>query len=100
MGIKPTQVNKEIVLPEGLTLRPATKADFTSLYEMWLEYEQQLYGTQESSFEEALIRWTTPDLDLEQDSLLAFDQAGQLVAWLRLNHDRFAEFRISVQVRP
>src|SRR5258708_1659554 len=99
MGNEQVHMINKHALPEGLTLRPATKADFPLLYEMILDYEQQLFGTQESSFEELQMRWTLPGLDLAQDSRLAFDQTGRLVAYLRFNHAEFAEFQIGVQVR-
>ena len=72
------------LLPQELSTRPATEADFASVYEMTCAYKLALDGKVETTLEDIWGTHLAPGVNLAGDSCLAFDQAGQLVGYMRL----------------
>lgn len=87
------------LLPEGLSTRPATEADFASIYEMTRAYELAHDGKAETTLEDIRETHLAPGVDLAKDSCLAFDQAGQLVGYMRLKQEQYAKFTLLLRVR-
>lgn len=87
-------------LPAGLTMRPATSADFENIYGLVQAYELVHYGKVDSKLEDVRQGWTAPHTDLAEDSRLVFDQAGHLVGYLWIEHSRYAKFFIIVRLHP
>ncbi len=87
-------------LPEGLTLRPATEADFESVYEIVREHELLQHGRVEAKLEDTQRSWTASNINLAEDSLLAFDEAERLVGYLRLGQEQHVQFWFAVGTRP
>lgn len=81
-------------------MRPATTADFESIYEIVQEYELIHYGEVEVKIEDIQRGWTSPNTNLEHDSRLVFDCDGRLVAYMRLEHTRQTKFYTVVRLRP
>jgi GNAT superfamily N-acetyltransferase len=54
----------------------------------------------EAKLEDVLRNWTAPNVNLAQDSCLSFDQAGRLIAYMRLEHTRYTKFSVYVRVQP
>lgn len=87
------------LLPKGLSTRPATEADFASVYEMTRAYEFALDGKAETTLEDIRRTHLAPGVNLAQDSCLAFDQAGQLVGCMRLEQEQYAKFTLVLRVQ-
>lgn len=88
------------ILPPGLTTRPADLADIEDIYNLVRAYELLHYGKVEIDLDETRIIWTGPGLNLAEDSRLVFDQTGQLVGYLRMEHNNYAKFHIAIRVLP
>lgn len=87
-------------LPEGLTTRPATLADIENIHNLVQVYETLHYGKAEERLDETRASWTGPGLNLTEDSCLVFDRAGQLVGYLRLEHNKYAKFYAAIRILP
>lgn len=88
------------ILPEGLTMRPATPADFESIYDLVRAYELVHFGKVISTLEDIRTGWTGPDTNLEEYSRLVFDQSGRLVAYAQLDHARSTKFYVGMCLHP
>lgn len=87
-------------LPEGLTTRVATLADLENIYELVCAYETIHYGKPDVTLDDLRTSWTAPDTNLEENSRLAFDQGGQLVGYLRMEHSKHAKYYIAIRIQP
>lgn len=81
-------------------MRPATPADFESIYELVRAYELVHFGTVISKLEDIRTGWTGPDTNLAEHSRLVFDQSRRLVAYAQLDHTRHIKFYVSVRLHP
>lgn len=88
------------ILPQGLSERPATLDDLDSIYNLSRAHDLALYGEEEFTREDIRVRFSGPDVNLEEDSRLVFDQEGQLVALLLLTQQMRAKFFVMLRVRP
>jgi len=87
------------LLLEGLSARPATEADFASIYEMTRAYELAHDGKAETALEDIRETHLAPEVDLAKDSCLVFNQAGQLVGYMRLKQEQYAKFTLLLRVQ-
>lgn len=81
MGIKTNDRILQSGLPEGYTFRPARLDDSAELTELINLISQFSIG--ENELEEPLVRTELecPGFDMDEDSLLLFNQQGQLIAY-------------------
>lgn len=87
------------LLPEGLSTRPATEADFVSIYEITRAYELTYDGKAETTLEDIRQMHLAPGVSLAKDSCLTFDQTGQLVGYMLLRHVQYAKFTLLLRVQ-
>lgn len=90
----------ETLLPEGITSRPATLADFEAIYDLVQAYELAHCGEVDQSLEDVQTNWTAPGVNLEEDSRLVFRQDGQLIGYMRLMHHQYAKYDCTIRIRP
>lgn len=88
------------ILPEDLTARPGTVGDIEQVYELIRTCELVDYGLLDDTLEQVRTEWTGPRVNLAEDSLLAFDQAGRLVGYVRLGQEQYAKFSMAMRVHP
>jgi mycothiol synthase len=77
-------------LPEGYSVRPATRGDAPAITEMFIEQETLMNGDPESTVEDLYDDWSTPGFDMERDSwvILRDDEVvGYVVIARRLPPD-------------
>jgi mycothiol synthase len=88
------------VLPEGLTVRPATLDDVPAIYSLLQSHEQGLYGYTDKILAFVRMAYSSPTLDLTEDTYLIFDQAKRLVGSMLLEHSMYANFEVTICVLP
>src|SRR5689334_8852928 len=87
------------LLPDGLSTRPATEADFVAIHEMTHAYELAYDGKAETTLENIRRTHLAPGVNLAKDSCLAFDQAGQLVGYMQLRQEQYTKFTIVLRIQ-
>ena len=90
----------ETILPRGLTTRPATMDDIDVLYGLSHAHDLAQYGEDEYTREDLLNIFSGPNVNLENDTRLAFDQEGQLVGSLFFEDHKHAKFFITTRIHP
>jgi mycothiol synthase len=65
-------------LPEGYSVRPATRDDAAAITEMFIEQETLMNGDPESTVEDLYDDWSIPGFDMERDTWVVF--SGDLLA--------------------
>lgn len=88
------------VLPESLTVRPAGLDDVSMIYGLLQSYECALYGYTDKFLAYVQATYSSPTLDLAEESRLVFDRAGQLVGSMLLEQSMYASFSVTVCVFP
>lgn len=88
------------ILPDGLTTRPATLADLATIYALVQAYETAHYGMVDATFEGLKMDWMAPDVNLAEDSCLAFDRGERLVGYVRVAHEQYAKYYFACRVHP
>lgn len=81
-------------------MRPATMDDLDLLYGLSHDYDISQYGEDEYSREDLRTIFSEPNVNLEQDMRLAFDQEGRLVGSLFFQHHKYAKFSVKTYVHP
>lgn len=94
--------NKEMsnILLGGLTLRPATIEDARIIYRLLEAYDYALFGEPDFTPGDVQNMLTRPKINLVEDSLLAFDEAGRLVGMLMLEQNMDAKFSVMMRLLP
>src|SRR5579885_2264004 len=93
----------ESILPQGLTMRPATLDDIDMLYSLSHDYDVSQYGAdgeEEYTREDIRIIFSGPDVNLERDTRLVFDREGRLVGSLFLEDHKHAKFFVTTRIHP
>jgi len=88
------------ILPDGLTMRSATLADFATIYKLVQAYEAVHYGMVDVTFEGFTTDWTAPDVNLAEDSRLVFDRDERLVGYIRMIHEQYAKYHFACRIHP
>ncbi|HEY3994063.1 MAG TPA: GNAT family N-acetyltransferase [Ktedonobacteraceae bacterium] len=88
------------VLPEELTMRPATREDIKNVYRLSRACDIAQYGQEEYNLDDIQMIWTGPGVNLAEDSLVVFDQIGRLVGSLLVQQQRYAKFYIGLRILP
>lgn len=89
-----------ITLPEGLILRPVTREDLEAIHRLVQAYDCAHYGYADNPFSGVQAWFSAPGLDLAEDTCLAFQQDGQLVASMLLEQHLHAKFFVTVRILP
>lgn len=88
------------LLPEELAIRSATLADIETIHGLIQAHEVALYGEPMQRLDDTRRNWTGRNVNLAEDSRLAFDRMGRLVGCLRLEHSLRVRFYVTVRVLP
>lgn len=86
--------------PEGFTVRPAALDDVPAIYGLFQSHERALYGYTDRIRAYVQATYSSPTLDLVEDTCLVFDRAGRLVGSMLLEQSRYAHFGVSICVFP
>ncbi|GHO56155.1 GNAT family N-acetyltransferase [Ktedonobacter robiniae] len=87
-------------LPEGFTLRPATLDDVPAIYGLFQSHERALYGYTDKFLASVQVPYSSPTLDLAEQTCLVFDQAGRLVGSMLLEQSMYTTFSVTICVFP
>jgi|SRR5579883_3274738 len=90
----------ESILPQGLTMRPATLDDIDILYGLSHDYDVSQYGEEEYTRGDIQIIFSGPRVNLERDTRLVFDREGRLVGALLLENHQHAKFFVTMRIHP
>jgi ribosomal protein S18 acetylase RimI-like enzyme len=93
----------ESILPQGLTMRPATLDDIDMLYSLSHAYDISQYGEdgeEEYTREDIRIIFSGPNMNLERDTRLVFDREGRLVGLLLLENYKHVKFSVGTRIHP
>ena len=63
------------------TIRPVTLADLEAVTELFNEHSRRLHGVADDTAEDVLQYWQSPDVDLEQDVIVAEAADGSIVGY-------------------
>jgi ribosomal protein S18 acetylase RimI-like enzyme len=64
-----------------LTIRPVTLDDLEAVTEVFNEHSRRLHGVADDTAEDVLQYWESPDVDLEQDVIVAQAADGSIVGY-------------------
>ena len=64
-----------------LTIRPVTLDDLEAVTELFNEHSRRLHGVADDTAEDILQYWESPDVDLEQDVIVAEAADGSIVGY-------------------
>lgn len=84
-----------MTIPEGYSLRAATRDDARAITDMFVEQEMLLNGQRESSVEDLLDDWSTPGFDIERDTFLVLhddELAGYAAVVKKIPPDIYAAY--------
>ncbi|HEY0756829.1 MAG TPA: GNAT family N-acetyltransferase [Ktedonobacteraceae bacterium] len=88
------------ILPEQLSVRPASLADIAIIYELDQAYDLANYSRENETLEEARAAWTEPGTDLQKDSWLVFDASGRLLGYGLIQHTMYVQYSFSACIQP
>ena len=63
------------------TVRPAKRDDLAAVTEVFNEHSRGLHGVADDTAEDILQYWESPDVDFEQDVVVAESSDGSLVGY-------------------
>lgn len=86
--------------PRGFLVRPATLNDTRIVTDFMRQCQQAEYGFAIASEEGTLTLWTSPEVDLTNDTWLVFAPQGQIVAYLYLSHKEPLRMSIIWKIHP
>lgn len=84
------------IILAGFTIRPATINDFDSVLSLVIAQNMAGYGEPMISADNLRELWQSSNLDLAQDTWVAFAPDGQLAGYAELQHDSPTQFTPSV----
>lgn len=90
--------DKIITVDDRYTIRPTEATDFDAVLGLHHAWEASINGRALTTAEELQQEWDDPDFELDKSTRVAFDQAGRLVGYCQVGHEKEMPVRPGIGV--